>query len=115
MSNIILFVKDLKLGTEISEQIVHADHEVAFFNEDMSIEAQINSNVNMAILDLDDKEFGTVHFISTLKMQNRDLHILGYMKHVQKQIHEKLRSAGCNIILPRASITKNILTFLDVL
>lgn len=115
MSKVILFVGDLKLGTELSNRIVQHDHEVVFFNEDNTLENQINSSVNMAILDVDDKEFGTVHYISMIKMLHRQIHMVGFMKHIQKQKHDKLRAAGCDMILTRASMTRNLDTFLDLL
>lgn len=115
MSKVMLFVKDLKLGTEVSDQIVQNDHQVEFFNDDRPLEAQIENSIDMAILNLDDPQFGTVHFISTIKMLNRSIKVVGYMKHVQKQKHEKLKSAGVSMILPRASMSKNISTFLDLL
>lgn len=115
MSKVILFIKDLKLGTEVSNQIVQNDHEVVFFDEGIPLEEQIVDSVAMAILNLDDQEYGTVHFISTLRMLNRKIRVVGYMKHVQKLKHEKLKAAGASMILPKASMSKNISTFLDLL
>jgi hypothetical protein len=34
--------------------------------------------------------------------------LLGYMEKVQKESRDKLKAAGCDMILPKASVVKNI-------
>jgi len=35
------------------------------------------------------------------------------MKRVFKEQHEKFKTAGCNVILPRSSLVKNLSTFIE--
>jgi hypothetical protein len=41
-----------------------------------------------------------------------DIQIIGYMKQVQKEYHEKFKTAGCSVILPKSSLVKNLSTFI---
>ena len=61
-------------------------------------------------MDLDDTDFGTVHLISLLRASRSELQIVGYFKYTVKETHDKMKAAGCNLILSRSALAKNILT-----
>jgi hypothetical protein len=61
----------------------------------------------IGIIDLDDEKFGNVKFVSELN-RHTEMMLLGYMEKITKDIQDKLKAAGCNMILPTASVVKNI-------
>jgi len=103
MINIVLFVKDFEKGTELSDHLTAIDIKVAFAESirDLPDQCQIG------IVDLDDEKFGDVHFISELNSQTK-MTILGYMEKMHKNSLDKLKAAGCDLVLSKASIVKNI-------
>ena len=103
MNNIALFVKDFQKGTELSDRLATVNINITFAESiyDLPDQCQIG------LIDLDDEKFGTVQFVSELNSQTK-MTLLGYMEKVQKESRDKLKAAGCDIILSKASVVKNI-------
>ena len=55
---------------------------------------------------MDENVFSSVGLVSELK--RRGLKVVGTMKHINNRDRSKLRSAGCDIIVPRSSLVKNM-------
>ena len=113
MSEIILFVADFRLGTKITEALADLNQPVKFADGERFGLSDVDENTEMVIIDLDDSVFQTVAFVSGLRNMNKDLRIIGYMKTIHKETYERLKSAGCNVILPRSSFVKNIRTLVS--
>ncbi|MEA1882108.1 MAG: hypothetical protein U9N31_06890 [Candidatus Marinimicrobia bacterium] len=103
MSNIALFVKDFVKGTELSERLTAIDVNVTFAESIYDLPDQCR----IGIIDLDDEKFGNVQFVSSLNSQTK-MTLLGYMKKVHKGTRDKLKAAGCDMILSKASMVKNV-------
>lgn len=113
MSEIILFVADFRLGTKITEALADLNQPVKFADGERFGLSDVDENTEMIIIDLDDSVFQTVAFVSGLRSMNKDLRIIGYMKTIHKETYERLKSAGCNVILPKSSFVKNIRTLVS--
>ena len=103
MNNIALFVKDFQKGTELSDRLVTSKMNVTFVESIYNIP----DHCEIGIIDLDDKKFGNVQFISELNSKTK-LMLLGYMAIVKKEKLDKLKSAGCDIVISKSSIVKNV-------
>ena len=103
MNNITLFVKDFQKGTELSDHLATAEINVTFAESIYDIPDQCK----LGIIDLDDKKFGNVKFVSELKSKTQ-LTLLGYMVRMHKDTHDKLKAAGCKMVFTKASIVKNV-------
>ncbi|MBC8346374.1 MAG: hypothetical protein ISR82_00105 [Candidatus Marinimicrobia bacterium] len=103
MKDIALFIKDFQKGTELSDRLTAIEMNITFAESiyDLPDSCQIG------LIDLDDKKFGTVQFVSELNSQTK-MTLLGYMEKVHKETRDKLKAAGCNMILSKASVVKNI-------
>ena len=60
----------------------------------------------LAVIDLDEPVFFSVGLVSELK--RHEIKIIGTMEVVKAKELKKLKSAGCDIVLPRSSLVKNI-------
>ena len=103
MNNIALFVKDFQKETELSNHLTTAEINVTFAESIYDIPDQCK----LGIIDLDDKKFGNVQFVSELKSKTQ-LTLLGYMVSMHKDTHDKLKAAGCKMVFTKASIVKNV-------
>lgn len=110
MAEVLLFIHDFKLGTKISDILIREDRSVEFVDDLTRWPGQLQSDTRLCIVDLDDTDFGTVHLISLLRANRPELQIVGYFKYTVKETHDKLKAAGCNLILTRSSLAKNIPT-----
>ena len=103
MNKVIIFVKDFQKSTNISEKLANLDLEISFyegFSENID-------DYNLAVVDLNEADFGNTKFLSDLK-SNSNLFIIGYISQIIKKSHDAFKSSGCDIILSNASIIKNI-------
>ena len=103
MNNIALFVKDFQKGIELSDRLANAEINVTFAESIYDIPDQCK----LGIIDLDNKKFGNVQFVSELKSKTQ-LTLLGYMVKVHKDTHDKLKAAGCKMVISKASIVRNV-------
>jgi len=113
MTDILLFVKNFRLGTKISEALTDQNMSVKFAEGERFGLSQINDDTQLVILDLDDSVFQTVAFVSGLRNMNKNMKIAGYMKVIHKETYERLKAAGCDIILPKSSFVKNLHTLIS--
>lgn len=105
---ILLFIKDIQYATHISALLTQHNFTVRFVNEKEPVRSWFDPRTRGAVVDLNDPDYGNVHFISTLKYSVLEIFITGYVKQMQKLTVDKLRAAGCNLILPQSSFIKNI-------
>ena len=109
MIEVILFVKDFELGSRLSAACVDLDRHIQFTDENSDPDL-FSEHAKMAIIDLDEKVFSSVGLISELKRKN--LKVIGSMGSINNREASKFRSSGCDIIVPRASLVKNIPTLI---
>ena len=112
MADVLLFVKKFQLGTKISEALTDHDVSVKFADGERFGLSSIDENIKLVIVDLDDSVFQTVAFIAGLRNMNKNMKIAGYMKIIHKETYERLKAAGCDLILPKSSFVKNIHTLI---
>jgi len=107
--NVGLFIKDFELGTKVSSKLTELDSTFKFCDKN----SDLSENTKLVIIDLDNRETGNEFFIHQLATDRKGLRIVGYMKQVLKEHHEKFKTAGCTVILPRSSLVKNLSTFIE--
>ena len=105
MIEVMLFVKDFELGSKLSSACVDLDRQIEFTDENSDPDT-FSDQAKMVIIDLDEKVFSSVGLVSELK--RKGLKVIGCMESIKKQETSKFRSAGCDIIVTRASLIKNI-------
>ena len=103
MKNIALFIKDFQKGTELSNHLVDMDIEITFSESIYDLP----DHCEIGIIDLDEEKFSNQEFIAEVKNQS-SITLIGYMHKITKGLLDDYKSIGCDIILPKASITKNI-------
>ena len=105
MGNILLFIKNFELGSKVSSACVDYEKNVEFCDENTSPDDFVEKSL-VAVIDLDESVFFSVGLVSELKRHG--IKIIGTMEEVKAKELKKLRAAGCDIILPKSSLVKNI-------
>jgi len=112
MLNVCLFIKDFELGTRIAERLTVQRAKIEFVD---SLDSPAIKTADLTIVDCDLGEQGTVWFMSQLRHKNQNQMLMGYMKIIQKEIHDKLTAAGCELIIPQSSLVKNIQSIMKMI
>ena len=105
--NVALFIKDFQKGTELSTRLIENNINITFAESIYDLP----DHCDAGIIDLDNEKFGNSHFISDLKKQS-GIKLIGYMKLIKKGEQSTYKLAGCDIIISKASILKNIINLL---
>ena len=100
------------MGSRLSSACVDNGHNVEFSDENTDPDLFPNQ-VKLVIVDMDESVFSSVGLVAELK--RRGLKVIGTMKRINNREQSKLRSAGCDIIVPRSSLIKNMPSLLDEL
>ena len=103
MANIILFVRDFQKGAELSEKLNSINLNVSFGESIYDLP----DKCRLAILDLDDRKFNNLDFISELKTKAK-IKLICYKSLIQKESHDEIKNRGCDILVTNASIVMNI-------
>lgn len=104
-----LFIKDFELGTKVSAKLTELDSTFEFYEKS----ADIPEKTKLLIVDLDHEETGNEFFIHQLATNRNEVKIIGFLKQVLKDKHDKFKTAGCSVILPKSSLVKNLSTFIN--
>ena len=60
------------------------------------------------IIDLNEKAYDAIDTIKQLKEQNAQIHIIGFVSHVQRDLQARAKLAGCDEILVRSEFVKKL-------
>ncbi|MFH1851471.1 MAG: hypothetical protein ABIA75_03925 [Candidatus Neomarinimicrobiota bacterium] len=108
MAEVLLFIHDFKLGTAISDTLTRMDITVEFVENPTDWLGLLGAETRLVVIDLDDEKYLSHAIISLLKVRNPEIRIVGYLAHVMKETRDRMKSAGCDLIISRSSLLKNI-------
>lgn len=112
MVEILLFIKDFEFGSKISSSCVDQDKNVEFSDENSKPDS-FPKSVKMAIVDMDEEVFASIGLVAELKRLN--IAVIGTKKRISNKEQSKIKSVGCDILLPKSSLVKNIPSLIDQL
>ena len=112
MVEILLFIKDFELGSRVSSSCVDQEKNVEFSDENSKRDS-FPKSVKMAIVDMDEEVFASIGLVAELKRLN--IAVIGTKKRISNKEQTKIKSVGCDMLLPKSSLVKNIPSLIDQL
>ena len=112
MVEILLFIKDFEFGSKVSSSCVDQDKNVEFSDENSKPDS-FPKSVKMAIVDMDEEVFASIGLVAELKRLN--IAVIGTKKRISNKEQLKIKSVGCDMLLPKSSLVKNIPSLIDQL
>ena len=112
MVEILLFIKDFEFGSKVSSSCVDQEKNVEFSDENSKPDS-FPKSVKMAIVDMDEEVFASIGLVAELKRLN--IAVIGTKKRISNKEQSKIKSVGCDILLPKSSLVKNIPSLIDQL
>lgn len=106
---VVIAVTDLYFQAKIIEVAQHVGGDLVLAStQDAVLEQTRELEPIHVIIDLNEKAFDSVDTIKQLKEQNANVHIVGFVSHVQRDIQARARLAGCDEILARSAFFTNL-------
>ena len=112
MVEILLFIKDFEFGSKVSSICVDQEKNVEFSDENSKPDS-FPKSVKMAIVDMDEEVFASIGLTAELKRLN--IAVIGTKKRISNKEQSKIKSVGCDMLLPKSSLVKNIPSLIDQL
>ena len=112
MVEILLFIKDFEFGSKISSSCVDQEKNVEFSDENSKRDS-FPKSVKMAIVDMDEEVFASIGLVAELKRLN--IAVIGTKKRISNKEQTKIKSVGCDMLLPKSSLVNNIPSLIDQL
>ena len=112
MVEILLFIKNFEFGSKVSSSCVDQDKNVEFSDENSNPDS-FPKSVKMAIIDMDEEVFASIGLVAELKRLN--IAVIGTKKRISNKEQSKIKSVGCDMLLPKSSLVKNIPSLIDQL
>ena len=112
MVEILLFIKDFEFGSKVSSICVDQEKNVEFSDENSKPDS-FPKSVKMAIVDMDEEVFASIGLVAELKRLN--IAVIGTKKRISNKEQSKIKSVGCDMLLPKSSLVKNIPSLINQL
>lgn len=79
-------------------------------NPDGLIDKLVSHPPSLLVVDLNFKKLNPLEIIKELKLTPglKDIPVIGYLPHVEKDLKNKAVKAGCDIVLPRSRFSREV-------
>ncbi len=108
---VVAAVEDLLFRSKISETANTLGVEAAFPRSPKKLMDQAaQSPPDLLILDLNSMRFEPLELLKRLKSEEatRDIPVVGFLSHVQKDLALAARASGCDRVMARSAFTKEL-------
>ena len=109
-NTILAVLDDLFFTVKINEAARRAGVPVEFVKSAKDALDQAHARPPLIILDLNCAALDPLKLIEDLKSNARlkGIHLIGFVSHVQADLIQKAREAGCDTVLARSAFSKNL-------
>ncbi len=112
MADVVALVDDLFFQSKIIETARHAGVELKLCSTSEAFLAEIaRSAPSLAIVDLNARS-NPLDAVERLHAAGNHVPLIGYLSHVQTDLAERAKAAGCREVMPRSKFTMNLATIL---
>ncbi|MGH9790006.1 MAG: response regulator [Candidatus Acidiferrales bacterium] len=112
MSKVLALVDDLMFQSKILETARHAGAEVRIVGTGEALSAELQANAPaLVIVDLNARS-GPIEAVERLRAAGNNVPVIGFLSHVQTDLAERARAAGCSEVMPRSKFTQQLAAIL---
>jgi DNA-binding NarL/FixJ family response regulator len=112
VADIVVLVDDLFFQSKIVETARHTGVELKLCGTPDSFMAEIERSAPaLAIVDLNARA-NPLSAIERLQAAGNQVPVIGYLSHVQTELAERAKAAGCREVMPRSKFSMNLAAIL---
>ena len=113
MGRVVALMDDLFFQMKLAETAKQLGVEVKVVANGEALMRLIASDTKLVIVDLNARS-QPIAAIEKLRQTRKDLRVVGFLSHVQRELAAQAQAAGCDEVLPRSSFTQNLAAMLSV-
>ncbi|MGB2622475.1 MAG: response regulator [Candidatus Acidiferrum sp.] len=113
MGRVVALMDDLFFQMKVAETAKHLGLELKVAANGDALLALLEPAPDLVIVDLNGHS-QPLAAIERLRAANKDLKVVGFLSHVQRDLAAQAQAAGCSEVMPRSVFTQNLAAILDV-
>jgi CheY-like chemotaxis protein len=113
MGRVVALMDDLFFQMKLAETAKQLGVEVKVATNGEAFLGLIASDPKLVIVDLNSRS-QPLQAIEKLRQARKDVRVVGFLSHVQRELAAQAEAAGCDEVLPRSSFTQNLAAILSV-
>jgi len=113
MGRVVALMDDLFFQMKLAETAKQLGVELKVAVNADALLGLMQNTPKLVIVDLNSRSL-TIQSIEKLRQVQKDVRVVGFLSHVQRELAEQARAAGCDEVMPRSSFTQNLAAILSV-
>ncbi|HXM95313.1 MAG TPA: response regulator [Candidatus Dormibacteraeota bacterium] len=113
MGKVVALMDDLFFQMKLAETAKHLGVELKVATTGDALLALMDPAPKLVIVDLNARS-QPIQAIEKLRATSKNVRIVAFLSHVQKDLATQARATGCDEVLPRSSFTQNLAAILSV-
>jgi len=113
MGRVVALMDDLFFQMKMAETAKQLGVELKVAANGDALMGLLESGPKLVVVDLNARG-GPIQAIEKLRLVRKDLRVVGFLSHVQRELAAQAQAAGCDEVLPRSSFTQNLAAILSV-
>ena len=113
MGRVVALMDDLFFQMKLAETAKQLGVEVKVATSGEALMGLLASEPKLVIVDLNARS-QPIAAIEKLRQTQKDVRVVGFLSHVQRELAAQAQAAGCDEVLPRSSFTENLAAILSV-
>ena len=111
MGRIVALMDDLFFQMKVAETAKQLGLELKVAANGEALQGLLEPPPKLVIVDLNARS-QPIAAIARLRSVQKDLPVVGFLSHVQRELAEQAQAAGCNQVMPRSAFTQNLAAIL---
>jgi DNA-binding NarL/FixJ family response regulator len=112
MGRIVALMDDLFFQMKVAETAKHLGLELKVATNGDALLGLLEPVPNLVIVDLNAPS-QPPPAIERVRAAQKDLRVVGFLSHVQRDLAAQAQAAGCNEVMPRSAFTQNLSAILS--
>jgi DNA-binding NarL/FixJ family response regulator len=112
MGRVVALMDDIFFQMKVAETAKHLGIEFKVATTTDALLNLLEPRPQLVIVDLNARS-QPIDAIVKLRAASKDIRVVAFLSHVQRELAEQAKNAGCNEVMPRSSFTQNLAEILS--
>lgn len=112
MGRVVALMDDLFFQMKLAETAKHLGVELKVATTGDALLALMDPAPKLVIVDLNARS-QPIAAIERIRASQKDLRVVAFLSHVQRELAAQAEAAGCDEVMPRSSFTQNLAAILS--
>jgi len=112
MGRVVALMDDIFFQMKVAETAKHLGIEFKVATNTDALLSLLEPRPQLVIVDLNARN-QPIDAIVKLRAASKDVRIVAFLSHVQRELAEQAKNAGCDEVMPRSSFTQNLAEILS--